>query len=540
MKDRETIEAYQQDFRPVTKMIKTLSRVLPRARGIRKDLKNRSGLYLSDWTDAWNYRVVPSTIYIFFANILPAIAFAQDMFDRTKGAYGVNEVLMGSAMGGIVFGLLGGQPLCIVGVTGPITIFNYTVFQIFEPRGVNYFALMTWICLWSFIMHSIIAIYDGVKYMKYVTKFSCDIFGLFINIIYIEKGVQILTRQFNINDDVAACYFGVVQALCILIFGVLFIFVGEQCPLGTPQIRKFILDYSLPLIVVFFTGFTYFPGRISKLHVDRLPIKEAFLPSTEEYGRNHGWFIHFWDLGAGYMFLAIPFALLLTALFYFDHNISSIMCQTADYNLRKPPSFHWDFFLLGCTTLVAGFLGIPPPNGLIPQAPLHTASLATTETNKYGSRLVVEQRFSNTVQGLMTVGFMTGPFLRILHLVPQGVLAGLFFMMGVPGLLKSEILHRVALILTEPERREKDEPIYKIRQLSLFAFLFIEALGVAGEVAITQTIAAVGFPGVLCVLMVIGVFLKYLIPADDLEVLDGPAAGEFIMNTLDPKHKKLA
>lgn len=30
---------------------------------------------------------------------------------------------------------------------------------------------------------------------------------------------------------------------------------------------------------------------------------------------------------------------------------------------------------MGITTFVAGLLGIPAPNGLIPQAPLHTASL---------------------------------------------------------------------------------------------------------------------------------------------------------------------
>lgn len=43
--------------------------------------------------------------------------------------------------------------------------------------------------------------------------------------------------------------------------------------------------------------------------------------------------------------------------------------------MRKPSGFHWDFFLLGITTFIAGLLGVPAPNGLIPQAPLHTASL---------------------------------------------------------------------------------------------------------------------------------------------------------------------
>lgn len=51
------------------------------------------------------------------------------------------------------------------------------------------------------------------------------------------------------------------------------------------------------------------------------------------------------------------------------------MAQGTEFPLRKPPGFHYDFFLLGVTTFIAGLLGIPAPNGLIPQAPIHTTSL---------------------------------------------------------------------------------------------------------------------------------------------------------------------
>lgn len=35
--------------------------------GIISDIRTRAPWYLSDWTDAWNYRVVPATALIFFA-----------------------------------------------------------------------------------------------------------------------------------------------------------------------------------------------------------------------------------------------------------------------------------------------------------------------------------------------------------------------------------------------------------------------------------------------------------------------------------------
>jgi HCO3- transporter family len=55
--------------------------------------------------------------------------------------------------------------------------------------------------------------------------------------------------------------------------------------------------------------------------------------------------------------------------------LQSLISQGSQFPLRKPAGFHYDFALLGLTTFLAGLLGIPAPNGLIPQAPIHTCSL---------------------------------------------------------------------------------------------------------------------------------------------------------------------
>lgn len=105
------------------------------------DIRKRAPYYLSDYTDAWDYRVVPATVYMYFAkyascsvntlcvanscpSILPALAFSLDMFQNTGSNYGVNEVLLASVLGSVVFAVAAAQPLVIVGVTGPITVFN--------------------------------------------------------------------------------------------------------------------------------------------------------------------------------------------------------------------------------------------------------------------------------------------------------------------------------------------------------------------------------------------------------------------------------
>lgn len=507
-------------------------------KGMVRDIKANLPFYWSDWSDGLNYRVVPSTIYMYFTNLLPAIAFAQDLFDKTQNSYGVNEVLLASAMGGIVFGVLSGQPLCIVGVTGPIAIFNYTVYQI-APDNTPYFPFMCWIYLWAMVMHFIIAIFNWVNGLRCVTKFSCDIFGFFINIIYIEKGVQLLVREFDHGTEIQG-YLSVVVALLTMVFGVVTVMVGDLSRLFKWPLRKFVADYGLPLTVVFFTGFAHFPGRLKDANLSTLNTGIAFEPTSTSGGRTHGWFIHFWDINVGDVFLAIPFALLLTLLFYFDHNVSSLICQGTEFPLKKPSSFHWDFFLLGITTGVAGILGIPAPNGLIPQAPLHTKSLCVVkykrdsdlETPKPYIDSVVEQRLSNTGQGLMVLGTMTGPLLICLGLIPKGVLAGLFWMMGISGLLANAVVARIIYILTEDSHKNPKDPLNEVTKWSLYLFTALETVGMGAEVAITQTIAAVGFPAVLMFFVLVGYYLPKIFSEPDLSILDAPAASEFILQSL--------
>lgn len=553
-------------------------------RGMARDLRRRAPYYWSDWTDAWNYRVVPATIYMYFANILPALAFSLDMFTKTNRQFGVNEVLLASVLGAVVFALFACQPLVIVGVTGPITVFNYTVYDIYNPiEGGNYMAFMCWIGLWSLVFHWVLAITNSCNWLRYVTRFPCDIFGFYVAFIYLQKGIQVLERL----GDREPFYLSVVVALCV--FGVAYI-CGElgESSLFNHTVRVFLKDYGTPLTVVFFTGFVHFGGRLERVHLDNLEVSKAFFPTPLEDGFIRGWFIHFWDIPVGHVFLAIPFALLLTVLFWFDHNgehlpsstpfprqylmltqqsVSSLIAQGTEFPLRKPAGFHWDLFLLGLTTGVSGLLGIPFPNGLIPQAPFHTASLCVTKvvTNddtdadtseakggghpspsssesegsqsyEYKPVSVVEQRVSNLAQGLLTLGTMTGPLLIVLHLIPQGVLAGLFFIMGYQALAGNGITQKLIFLCKDSQLTSPNHPLNNttlIRRNRVWLFVVIELVGFGATFAITQTVAAVGFPVFIFALIPVrAMLLPKWLSKEELAALDGPTASPFTMESV--------
>ena len=178
-----------------------------------------------------------------------------------------------------------------------------------NPTGTNYLAFMCWIGLWSLVLHWILAITNSCNWLRYVTRFPCDIFGFYVAFIYLQKGIQVLTRL----GSEEPFYLSIMISL--LVFMVAYI-CGElgKSSLFHHHVRVFLKDYGTPLTVVFFSGFVHI-GRMSNVPLENLPTSTSFFPTADR-----GWFIHFWDIRVSDVFLAIPFAILLTILFWFDHN----------------------------------------------------------------------------------------------------------------------------------------------------------------------------------------------------------------------------
>ncbi|CAA7261455.1 unnamed protein product [Cyclocybe aegerita] len=548
--------------------------------GIILDVRARAPWYLSDWTDAWNYRVVPATALIFFANVLPGIAFSLDLIETTE-QYGVAEVLMSSFMAAFIFSVFGAQPLTIAGVTGPITVFNKTIFDILErePNPPNYLHFIGWVYLWGAILHWITAVLNWCNFLKYVTLFSCDTFGFYVSWVYLQYGIQVLTRQFVPVDSPGAQGVLVSIILAILMLVTAFLFESmAQTPYFHRHVRRLLADYGMPISLVAASGMAYW-GRFNAANPLTLPVGKAFQAAG---GRS--WLVKFWELEGKWVGIALPFGIVLWILFFFDHNVSALMAQGSEFPLRKPPGFHYDFFLLGVTTFIAGLLGLPAPNGLIPQAPIHTTSLlvmgrapkdkkdeedrdtSRTQTHTRSSNsvtnndttagsifhdsepppdptarhrhempvAVVEQRVSNLAQGCLCLVLLTGPFLHVLNLIPRGVLAGLFWYMGADALKGNGITKKILHLIQDKALTSRHEPLQQVRKSRIILFVGVQLVGFGATFAITQTIAAIGFPVIIMLLLPLRTLVIPRMPftREELAILDGPTASPFTMESV--------
>eukprot|EP00961_Rhodomonas_salina_P252054 3407532-Rhodomonas_salina.1 len=85
-----------------------------------EDLKTKLPWYFSDIKDGFSLKALITVLYLFWGVIANAVAFGSLLGDNTDGFMGATETLLATAALGMLYPLLCGQPLTIMGATGPI------------------------------------------------------------------------------------------------------------------------------------------------------------------------------------------------------------------------------------------------------------------------------------------------------------------------------------------------------------------------------------------------------------------------------------
>ena len=97
--------------------------------------------------DAFSLNCLVSLIFMFIACLAPALTFGGiigndktflvriartviRLADKTSNRLGVNEMLIASSVNGFLFGFVSGQPLLILGPTGPFLVFEEMVYDV--------------------------------------------------------------------------------------------------------------------------------------------------------------------------------------------------------------------------------------------------------------------------------------------------------------------------------------------------------------------------------------------------------------------------
>ncbi|KAL0440946.1 UNVERIFIED_CONTAM: putative boron transporter 2 [Sesamum radiatum] len=283
-------------------------------------------------------RILAPTTYIFFASAIPVISFGEQLERNTNGTLTAVQTLASTALCGVIHSVIGGQPLLILGVAEPTVLMYTFMFDFAKDRkdlGQKLFLAWTGWEWWRSL---------AFPREKMLRQLHCYFLALW---------------KWNVR-------------------------IG--------WLRGFIADYGVPLMVLVWTAVSYIPVN----DVPRGIPRRLFSPNPWSAGAYSNWTVikDMVDVPPLYIIGAFVPATMIAVLYYFDHSVASQLAQQKEFNLKKPSCYHYDLLLLGFLVILCGLIGIPPSNGVIPQSPMHTKSLATLKHQLLRNKLVSTARAS--------------------------------------------------------------------------------------------------------------------------------------------------
>ena len=454
---------------------------------------------------------------MFFACLAPGIAFGASVQLTTGGRMGVIEYLLSQGITGVVFALLSGQPLIILRPTGPITLFTTSLFLMSRLLQVDFLQLHAWVGIWVGVVMILVAATDLCSLVRFCGRFTQDIFGAFVAVIFISMAVTNILTAFEPSAGGVGAGAGAGRAdfdsafltliLAVLTFQLAHSLSGMRSSAYlTHTTRERLSEFAVPVAIVCLAACRQlFPS----VGVDSLALP-ASIQLTR--GANATLFIPLLGVGPSggapappwLPLVGLGFGVFLSLLFFVDHNVTSLLTQASEHHLRKGNAYHWNFLLVGLFNIAMPLVGCPFVTGSLPHSPQFVQALAIKEIVAVpsadgsgaasASRVVHthETRVAPLLANVLILGslVLTPAFAYI----PTACLDGLFLFMGISSLPSNAIWQRAKLILQQkrmhpPEHISRSLPLatvhsYTALQVGVVAFLFL----------LSRTAAALSFP----------------------------------------------
>lgn len=485
--------------------------------GLIEDIKRKLPHYKSDFTDGMHSSVVGTTLFLFFAALANAIAFGALTSVLTHNEIGIVEMLVVSAIGGIAFALFAGQPLGILGGTGPIVIFTGMLYTVCQQLEVEFLTVYAWVGIWSGILLIIAALTDASVLIKYFTQFTDEIFAALISIIFIVEAVKNVIGSFSTADpsNLSPAFLTVILAL-----GTFILSIGLRNITRTPflrnGIRVLISDFGPALAIIIMTILALsFP----QVHTSTPTVPDEIRPTVDR-----PWLIDIFSAPTWVIWASIIPAILATILLFLDQNITARLLNSRKYKLKKGYGYHLDMLMVSLVVLVGSFFGLPWLTAATVHSLNHSKSLSITKIRelKDGTRKEVtvgvrENRISGLFVHLLMLGsiFLLGYFGSI----PLAILYGLFLYMGLASLAGNHFFDRIKLWVTDPKLIPDTPLIRRVPLKRIHKFTFLQLLCFVALWILKSSSLGILFPLFIAALVPINMLVNKLFTPDQVNAL---------------------
>uniref|UniRef100_A0A8B9MPU8 Anion exchange protein n=1 Tax=Accipiter nisus TaxID=211598 RepID=A0A8B9MPU8_9AVES len=503
--------------------------------GLIRDVRRRYPKYLSDFKDALNPQCIAAVIFIYFAALSPAITFGGLLGEKTQDLIGVSELIISTSLQGVLFCLLGAQPLLIIGFSGPLLVFEEAFFTFCTSNELEYLVGRVWIGFWLILIVLVMVAFEGSFLVRFVSRFTQEIFAFLISLIFIYETFSKLAKIFQEhplhgclrvngtgaeaeawrNTSAAPANGTAGRAATkvtgqpntallslVLMAGTFFIafflrkFKNSRFFPG--RIRRLIGDFGVPIAILVMVLVDY---SIQDTYTQKLSVPSGFSVTATD---KRGWVIN--PLGKNsdfpvWMMVAsgLP-AILVFILIFMETQITTLIISKKERMLQKGSGFHLDLLLIVAMGGFFALFGLPWLAAATVRSVTHANALtvmskAVAPGDKPKIQEVKEQRVTGLlVAVLVGLSIVIGDLLRQ---IPLAVLFGIFLYMGVTSLNGIQFYERLQLLLMPPKHHPDVTYVKKVRTLRMHLFTGLQLACLAVLWAVMSTVASLAFPFIL-------------------------------------------
>lgn len=483
------------------------------------DIRRRLPHYASDFRDGLHPKCLASTLFLFFACLAPAVTFGGIMGQLTGNQIGAVEMLAASAVCGIVYALFSGQPLIILGGTGPLLVFTGILYRLCIDLQIPFLPTYAWVGLWTALLLVVLAATDASCLMRYFTRFTDEIFSALISVIFIYEAIKALVHIFADLD--VKQHHDVALLSVLLAFGTFYVAMSlsrfRRSRYLLPWIREFLADFG-PAIAL--AAMTLVALLLHEVDLDVLPAPDSF-------GTTNGrpWLIDPFDAPLWVRLATIVPAVLLAVLVFLDQNITARLINSPDHKLQKGESYHLDLGIVGLLIGACSLVGLPWLVAATVRSLNHVRSLATVEevVSKNGETRervihVRENRITPLAIHLM-IGLSLA-LLSLLKVIPMAVLYGVFLYMGVVSMTGNQFFDRLKLWFMDSSLYPTTHYIRKVPQWTIHKFTLLQLACLAVLWIVKASVLGLLFPLFIALLVPVRFLAGRLFSAEHLAALD--------------------
>ncbi|XP_075867928.1 sodium bicarbonate cotransporter 3-like isoform X9 [Nelusetta ayraudi] len=552
--------------------------------GLILDIKRRLPFYWSDIRDSFSLQCLASILFLYCACMSPVITFGGLLGEATKNNISAIESLFGASLTGVAYSLFAGQPLTILGSTGPVLVFEKILFKFCTDYHLSYLSLRTSIGLWTAFLCLVLVATDASSLVCYITRFTEEAFASLICIIFIYEALEKLFHlgesypvNMNSNLDNLTLY----SCQCTppanvtgehlrkwnesgysqdsikwdsLDLSTCKQLDGEFQGLACGQHGPYIPDVLFWSIILFFTTFflssflkqfkteRYFPTKVRSTISDfavfitimimvlvdylmgipspKLDVPDRFEPTI----RDRGWIMD--PLGPNpwwtLLVSALP-ALLCTILIFMDQQITAVIVNRKEHKLKKGCGYHLDLLVVAIMLGVCSIMGLPWFVAATVLSISHVNSLKVES----GCSAPGEQPKFLGIREQRVTGFMIFVLMgcsvfmtSVLKFIPMPVLYGVFLYMGVSSLKGIQLFDRIKLF-GMPSKHQPD--LIYLRYVPLWKvhiFTLVQLTCLVLLWVIKASAAAVVFPMMVLALVFVRKLLDFFFSKRELSYLD--------------------